>query len=594
LKQGQGRAERQRWQGEASAIEAELQSAELASDARGIRRFLRPADWQLDYLFSLGAAGWFVHALVVTLTALVQGPSLWAVQQWLWTMLGLTAAMIAICVTGKRSPHKAVTGWLHTVTTALVAITWSAGALSFAQSSQEDLLLYTLALGGTALGAVSAQHAVLRSCLTSIWLSIPGLALAHWWFDQSSPGTANAAMIMLFGLVLSMLAFRMSRFLTTNHMLARSLADEVTASNRERERADLANQAKSRFIAYASHDLRQPVHAIGMLTELLRNQKLTRQSRETVGQIDQSVQSLSRQFQSLMDLSALELGRLEPSPDVVPLRDLLDNLARQNAPVARNRGCRMRVLGPAINVVTDRSLLENIVQNLISNAIKYAEGAPITLGTKRRGETVSVVVMDRGPGMSEDFRKAAFDEFRRAGSHMPGLGLGLPLVARYSALLGLSVHLHSRLGAGTAVEIAGLEPTAQGARRVRRAPARNWLSGLRVVLVDDDEAARDATERLLRSWDCSVTSHGSAPESLPEMDILVTDFELGTAGRATGLIDRARHDDPALPAVIMSGTDSEAVRAAVSGGRTLFLQKPVRPAQLRAALTSLTMDGRGQ
>ncbi|MDN2566325.1 ATP-binding protein [Aquibium sp. A9E412] len=559
-----------------------------APDAPG---FLRPAGWQLDYLFSLGAAGWAVHAAVVTLTAAVQDPARPDVQQWLWAMLGLTAAMIGICLTGARTAHKRLAGLLHTGTTALVAVTWSLGAVSFAQASLEHLLLYTLALGGTALGAVSAQHAVMRSCMVSIWLSIPGLATGHWLFDAGPRGTANAAMVLLFGCVLSMLAYRMSRFLRDNHALARSLADEVVASQRERARADEANRAKSRFIAYASHDLRQPVHAIGMLTELLRGQKLSRRTHETVGQIAQSVQSLSRQFQSLMDLSALELGRLEPKPVVVALRPLLDSLARQNAPAAGNRGCTIAVRGAALDVVTDPALVENIVQNVISNAIKYAPGTRITLGTKRRGRTASIVVADRGPGMSESFRAAAFEEFRRAASQMPGLGLGLPLVARYSALLGLEARLHSRPGTGTVVEIAGLAHASGPADRPPQSSARNWLSGLRVLLVDDDAAAREATGRLLESWGCVVMGLAATPAALPEADIVLTDFAGGRGALAERLIAACRTRAPACPVIVVTGSDDPAAHRAVAGGRGLVLQKPVRPAQLRAAITSLTMAG---
>lgn len=557
--------------------------------------FLHPADWQWDYLFSLGIRGWVVHLVVVVLTAFAQGPSIQSVQIWLSLMLGLTVLMIGICFAGQRTGvDRAAAGWLHSGITAIVALTWSAGALSFAQANQQSLLLYTLALGGTALGAVSSQHAVLRSCLTSIWLSIPGLAWGHWLQESDGQGLANAAMVILFGLVLSMLAFRMSRFLETNHTLSRSLAAELEQSRRERQRADDANLAKSRFIAYASHDLRQPVHAIGMLTEILKSDHPSPASADTIGQIERSVLTLSRQFQILMDLSAIELGRLEPTPSPVAVRNLLTHVTQQNRQQARNRGCQVIVVGAEAYASTDRAMTEAMVQNLLSNALKYAPGSRIALGIKRRGRHFSIIVLDHGPGMGEGFSQTAFEEFRRADTKMPGMGLGLSLVARYCKAIGLEIALHSQPGTGTLIEISGFKAIPKEESDTSRKPVRNRLSGLRVLLVDDDPDVCRAMERLLDGWGCSVKSMNQPPESLAGTDLVVTDFDLGTGLTAADLIAAAQKTSPPCPVVIMSATPSDRIEGLTQPEASIFLHKPVQPAKLRAAMTALILKHRVQ
>lgn len=557
-------------------------------------RFLHPADWQWDYLFSLGIRGWVVHLVVVVLTAFAQGPTIASVQFWLMLMLGLTLLMIGICFAGQQTKERSAAGWLHTGVTAIVALTWTAGALSFAQANQQSLLLYTLALGGTALGAVSSQHAVLRSCLTSIWLSIPGLAWGHWLHESHAQGLANAAMVILFGLVLSMLAFRMSRFLETNHTLSRSLAAELEQSKRERQRADDANLAKSRFIAYASHDLRQPVHAIGMLTEILKSDHPSPASAETIGQIERSVLTLSRQFQILMDLSAIELGHLKPTPSPVAVRDLLTHVTQQNRQLVRNRGCEVIVVGADAYASTDRAMTEAMVQNLLSNALKYAPGSRIVLGTKRRGHRFSIIVLDHGPGMGAGFSQSAFEEFRRADTKMPGMGLGLSLVARYCKAIGLEIALHSQPGTGTLIEISGFKAISKEVSDISRKPVRNRLSGLRVLLVDDDPDVCRAMERLLEGWGCSVTSMDQPPESLDETDLVVTDFDLGAGSSAAGLIAAAQKTSPPCPVVIMSATPSERIEGLTQPEASIFLQKPVQPAKLRSAMTALILKYRVQ
>ncbi|MBZ0214999.1 MAG: hypothetical protein K8F25_00460 [Fimbriimonadaceae bacterium] len=287
-------------------------------------------------MFELGFQGWMLHCFVVLFTFLTQDTSWIIMQVWLATMLGLSLAQACLCryfshekATSARRLRQA--GWVHTFLTSFVGITWGLGAVWVSHGSFDSLLIFTLALGGTALGTVSAQHSVMRSCLASIWTSIPLLAVAHLSHADPVTGKANAAMMVLYGMVLTFLAVRMSRFLVANRVLSEDLRKRVRQVTRiskayqgEFTRAEDANLAKSRFLAHASHDLRQPVHAIGMLTANLQETGLTKIQRKMVEDIDRSVRALSRLFRSLLDLSALDVGNVVVHPEPVELGALLN------------------------------------------------------------------------------------------------------------------------------------------------------------------------------------------------------------------------------------------------------------------------------
>ena len=229
----------------------------------------------LVHLFDLGFQGWMTHCLVVIFTFLTQDTSQTKLQFWLGAMLGLSIAQALLCrrfASNRPNSTRAFqrAGWVHTALTTLVGINWGMGAIWVSHGNFDALLIYTLVLGGTALGTVSAQHSVLRSCMASIWTSIPLLAMAHLSHSNPVAARANAAMMLLFGMILTFLAFRMARFLASNRSLSGDLRRRIHQITRiskayqaERRRADEANLAKSRFLAHASHDLRQPVHALG-------------------------------------------------------------------------------------------------------------------------------------------------------------------------------------------------------------------------------------------------------------------------------------------------------------------------------------------
>lgn len=556
--------------------------------------------WRLDFLFSISTTSWPVHYCVtglatVVLTGTITDP--WP-YWWLAIMTVLTTGMIALGVAYPRRGRidARLFGDMHTVLTCCVGVTWGVGALFAARYDAATLTFYTLVLGGTALGAVSSQHVLLRSCLVSIWTSIPLLALAYVVKERDATGFAAALMMLLFGLILSILSLRMHHFVLQNVGIRMQLAVQVQRLTESTEQLREAYAAKSRFLAQASHDLRQPIHAIGLFVECLNGLRVGSEGREILRNIEMSVDSLARLCRSLLDLSALDVGKVRPQIDAVALGDILAEVVRQGTDTAAERGGELRLVRTGLWVETDGALLHTMVQNLVSNAIKYAPGARILVGARRRDGRVSIEVVDQGPGIPEDDHKAIFQEFVQLDSSPEkpdGLGLGLSIVERLADLLGLSVRVRSVPGRGACFTIDGLVTTT--ARSARTSPAReagyeHRLRGVRVLVLDDDDDVLESTARVLSRWGCSVQATGRVEEARRiggGFDFLLFDQELGGGNTGVELVRELRRDHGrALPAAILTGTQAPSLIEEAALENISVMAKPVRPAQLRSVLLS--------
>lgn len=361
-----------------------------------------------------------------------------------------------------------------------------------------------------------------------------------------------------------------------------------------------ASRAKSLFLAQASHDLRQPIHAISLFTSCLREAGLGARELRMVESIDRSLESVSRLFKSLLDVSTLDSGRVTPVVEQVAVQDILDDVWQQNIEAASRAGVDLRFVPCSAWIQTDRSLVATMLQNIVNNAIKYAPGSPVVVGCRRRRGRLAVMVLDQGPGIPAGHAERVFEEFYQVREHgdrdVEGVGLGLPIVKRLGGLLELQVDLQSRPGQGTAISIAGLKmaPPGQRASSTSQAPRpHSAMEGLRVLLVEDDEAVLAATASLLQSWGCEVLAASSVPGQVEDCDLLITDFDLG--GGRTGLdcIRAVRHAlEWDLPAVITTGHDADRVREELGDDEVSVLVKPVRPAELRSVILATAMDMR--
>lgn len=564
-------------------------------------------DWRLDYLFSIGRASWIIHLLVCALTFVLlmrREAGSWSVA-WFAAMGALSLALA--CVSHSyakgwfRDVPRFVFGRAHSVTTAAIGLVWGAGALACAVHGDLELsVLYALALGGTALGAVSSQHALPRSCLLSIWTSIPFLALSFLVYAQSPSMIAVAAMVLLYGVTLTILMQRMHGFLSTNVAMARDLtrknADLLATSTKLKE----AHDAKLRFLAQASHDLRQPIHAIGLFVECLRGMRLGAEAADLLANVDQSVGSLTRLCRSLLDLSAIEAGQVRPVPVDFALDDILSAVVRQTQESAKKNKVDVRLVSTRHWLHADPALVQAIVQNLVSNAIKYAPNGKVLVGIKRRAGTVALAVIDQGPGIPDDRYERIFGEFERLedhrGAEIEGLGLGLSIVRRLAQLMELSVRVQSRMGRGTSFCVEGLIPISH--RKVTAAKPlrehRRVLEGLRVLVIDDDHAVRKSTAQLLARWGCSSRATGridSLERDAERADFILCDQELGGDAKGLDIVSRLRRaQQKRIHAAIMTGSDSAELRADAAQAGIVVLSKPVNPSQLRSVLLSAVSE----
>jgi two-component system, sensor histidine kinase len=365
-----------------------------------------------------------------------------------------------------------------------------------------------------------------------------------------------------------------------------------------RKEAEAANVAKTHFLAAASHDLRQPMQALSMYVSVLGERVTDAASLRVVDGIELSVKALERLFDSLLDISKIESGIIKPSPIAFPLMPLIDRVVAAERPLAIRKGLDLRVVRTSVSVTSDPALLERMLKNLVTNAIRYTEHGRIVVGCRRAGRgRLRLEVVDSGIGIPAHEHERIFDEYYQLpGSSAQGIGLGLPIVKGLGDLLRHTVAVRSAVGRGSVFSIE-----LDRAPDVLSLPAFDMVStprplgGVNVVLVDDDAEIRNSMRLLLESWGCCCVGGAAAAEVEQRLraqavtpDALIVDYVL--PGTMTGLqvIDRLRAVFGSdLPALVITGTPN-ALPPRQRADRISVAVKPVPPGKLRAFLSQVT------
>jgi signal transduction histidine kinase/CheY-like chemotaxis protein len=383
----------------------------------------------------------------------------------------------------------------------------------------------------------------------------------------------------------------------------RELNERNVEIQQKSRQLDEANQAKSRLLAAASHDLRQPMHALSLFVGQLKESNTTAERIALMQRIERAVGSLSELLDQLLDLSKLEAGAVQAVQQDFAVGDMLSEIGTEFASLARVKGIELRVLPTDAWLRSDPVLLRRILLNLVANAIRYTERGGVLIGCRKRGHIGRIAVWDTGCGIPDDRFEDVFHEFVQLAAAEPrhadrsgrGLGLGLSIVARLADLLGTKVELRSTVGRGSMFAVELPRGVASAAAQQPLMPSSvTALRGTFALVIDDDEAARAGMCGLLETWGCvtlSAQDSSDAVAQLPAHDrlpeLIICDYWLTNE---TGLdaIERMRAAiGGRVPAVLVTAETSRSVLIAAQAVGTPLLHKPVSPLKLRALLAQL-------
>jgi len=376
----------------------------------------------------------------------------------------------------------------------------------------------------------------------------------------------------------------------------RALEARQVAENALSE-AEEANRAKTVFLASASHDLRQPLHAMGLFLSALARAELSGRQQQLLGQAQAAALATGDMLGTLMDFSKVDAGVIKPHMQPFALQPLLHKLEREMAPLAEEKGLAFRMRDTSLVLHADPSLAEMMLRNLVLNAIRYTDHGAVLVGCRRRGLRAVVEVWDTGIGIAPEQHQLIFREFHQLGNperdRRKGLGLGLAIVDGLARAMSVDVSLDSQPGRGSVFRLTlpiSMQPWHEQVQAELDEPD---LSGLRVLLIEDDETVRLAMCDLLASWGCWCEAAASGEDALPllatfDPEVVLTDYRL--RGNRTGVqaleMVRARLGR-AVPAAIITGdTGPERLREAAASGLPL-MHKPVPAERLQAVLFSL-------
>lgn len=384
--------------------------------------------------------------------------------------------------------------------------------------------------------------------------------------------------------------------------LVERLKTETREASTARKAAEQADEDKSRFLAAASHDLRQPVQALQLLLETLSWSRLDEHQRRTLDSAQAASTSSSEMLNTLLDFSRLEAGVIEPRPRPLGLQQLFRKLEMELAPMADEKGLVYRTRDTDATVVSDPALLELILRNLVANAIRYTDQGGVLVACRRRGTGYVIEVHDTGIGIAPDQHRAIFREFHQLGNperdRRKGLGLGLATAERLAGTLEHTLTLRSTPGRGSVfrLRVAGAARQDKPSISVSAAPSSlPALGGLRVLVIDDDETIRHAMRMLLTGWGCKCWTAESLADALHQRAaapaLILCDYRLRDGHNGAEAIARLRaHFGEAIPALLVTGDTAPSRLREASASGIALLHKPVAALALHQALVA-ALDG---
>jgi signal transduction histidine kinase len=529
---------------------------------------------------SFAAWGWCAACLALTLVRLIMNRPAW---------LGGTAV--------PETTHR--TRWLAVMF--VTSLVWGAGPpLFLLDNPAADILLtgiFVAAAGITAQLLSASRAAVYLSLLPALvplLLTLVVRALAHGAADDSSSLLLLAGIVAGFLLVLE--RFTMSQNDALSLLLAVRVRNEdlVKQLRAQIDVAASAIEEKTRFVASAAHDLRQPLHALGMFCATLDQRLQNAPEKPLVRNMMTAIESLEESFGAMLDISRLDAGVVQTSIQTFPIRDIFRRLYQQFGGDAEGRQLALRFRATRRIVRSDPLLLERVLANLVQNALRYTRRGGVLLAARRNSRGVALEVWDTGPGIPEDKLEMIFREFYQIDNperdRSRGLGMGLAIVQRICSLLQHPLELRSKVGRGTMFRVivpAGDVNAIHEPTLVDTVPPRR-TGTIRVILIDDERAIRDATRELLIPMQVEVLTAATIAEAVAraeeaegKIDMILSDWRLRGTENGIDAVRAVRAvSGEATPAVLITGdTSTDLLKLAHEGG-LVVLHKPLQPRQL--------------
>ncbi|MGO9989295.1 MAG: hybrid sensor histidine kinase/response regulator [Steroidobacteraceae bacterium] len=471
----------------------------------------------------------------------------------------------------------------------LASTVWGAGALLFLRDNPAADTLLTgifLAVPGLSVPLLSAWRPALYAALIPALLPLLATLLGH----PLLAGIAAAFLMVLERLTMAqndslalLLAMRFH-----NEDLVQQLRSQIDAAAR-------ANQEKTHFVASAAHDLRQPLHALGMFCATLEQRLLNAPEKPLVRNMMNAIESLEESFGAILDISRLDAGTVQTAPQSFPIRDVFRRLYQQFGGEAENRGLALRFRATRRIVRTDPMLLERVLANLVQNALRYTRHGGVLVAARRHSRGIALEVWDTGLGIPEDKKDMIFREFYQIDNperdRGRGQGIGLAIVRRLCNLLDLPLELQSTLGRGSVFRVIvspgdGSAIDSPVAEADTFPPRRTGT--ITVLLVDDDRSIRDATRELLVPMQVQVLTAATIAEAVTlartsseQIDLVISDWRLRGQENGIDAVNAVRAvAGQSTPAVLITGdTSPELLRFAHESGLAV-LHKPLQPRQL--------------
>ncbi len=469
----------------------------------------------------------------------------------------------------------------------LAACVWGSAALLI---FPEQSIPHQIAVSVVVIVVVSTIASLMAACLLYfyIWLVLAVSPFAVMFLIQgTSFQTILAALVVVYMLIIAYIAH-------VGYDRLRELMQLRRKLDYQKHLAEEANIAKSKFLASASHDLRQPLHALSIFTGSLENHIKDRAGEEIITNIHASVGALQNLFNTLLDISKLDSGVLQTNVADISLTNILQQLENEYGPQATGKGLQWRIDCNNMTVKTDPVLLENILRNLVTNAIRYTDTGHVTISCKEMDKLVKVTVADSGPGIPLDEHQAIYREFYQLGNpgrdRRKGLGLGLSIVKRLTDLLQLKLELNSTPGIGSAFSITipiGDPARVKVIEEISPEAVVDDLPSLTILVIDDEPDILRAMQILLDSWKqkpllAETVEQAIEQASVSMPDLIISDFRLQDNHTGLEVIRRLQADSALeIPVLIVSGDMSQESLQAIKQSGYPWLQKPVDTGKLR-------------